>query len=94
MQTVYHGVASTLKIADPKDPLFRGIETPIEVGRYHSWVIDPGSLPPEFTVTAVDNSGNIMGIHHKQLDVQGVQFHPESILTPCGEKMLRNWLSG
>lgn len=92
LRDVYHGVASTLTVVDPDSKLFRGIEPPIEVGRYHSWVVDPGTLPKDFIVTSVDDDGRIMGLRHATLDLHTVQFHPESILTPHGEAMLRNWL--
>ncbi|MDX9748684.1 MAG: gamma-glutamyl-gamma-aminobutyrate hydrolase family protein, partial [Paludibacter sp.] len=58
---------------------------------YHSWVVDPATLPAELTVTAVDATGMIMAVAHKEHDVRGVQFHPESVLTPLGEEMLKNW---
>jgi anthranilate synthase component 2 len=63
------------------------------VGRYHSWVISAESFPEILEVTARDNQGVIMGVKHKQFDVQGIQFHPESILTPSGEQIVRNWLA-
>ena len=64
----------------------------IEVGRYHSWIVNEKDLPAELEITAADENGYIMALQHKTLDVQGVQFHPESVLTPEGEKILRNWL--
>jgi anthranilate synthase component 2 len=64
----------------------------LEVGRYHSWVVSEDSWPDELEVTARDDNNYIMGLRHKRLDVQGVQFHPESVLTPQGEQLLRNWL--
>jgi anthranilate synthase component 2 len=63
-------------------------------GRYHSWVIDPNGFPQTLEVTATDANGHIMALRHKTFDVLGVQFHPESVLTPDGEKIMRNWLSG
>ena len=65
----------------------------IEVGRYHSWVVDDKNLPSALEVTARDANNFIMALQHKTYDVQGVQFHPESVLTPNGEKIMRNWLS-
>jgi anthranilate synthase component II len=62
-------------------------------GRYHSWVVDPEGFPKELEVTAVDSNGHIMALRHKEYDLLGVQFHPESVLTPDGEYILRNWLS-
>jgi anthranilate synthase component II len=64
------------------------------VGRYHSWIVSDTSFPEELEVTAIDENGYIMGLQHKSYDVQGVQFHPESVLTPEGETIMSNWLSG
>ena len=64
----------------------------IEVGRYHSWIISEDDFPKELEITARDDNNYIMGLQHKKYDIQGVQFHPESVLTPDGEKILRNWL--
>ena len=69
-----------------------GLPEDIEVGRYHSWIVNEENFPAELEITAKDENGYIMGLQHKQFDVQGVQFHPESVLTPDGEKILRNWL--
>ena len=66
----------------------------IEVGRYHSWIVSDENFPDELEVTARDENNYIMALQHKKYDVQGVQFHPESVLTPDGEKILRNWLKG
>jgi anthranilate synthase component 2 len=93
LDTVYHGVAMPLKNIDTKNILFRGINENAEVGRYHSWVISNEDFPPELSVTARDENGYIMALQHRTFDIQGVQFHPESILTPCGETILRNWLT-
>ena len=72
--------------------LFDGLPAIIEVGRYHSWVVSEEGFPEELDITAVDDNGYIMGLQHKTYDIQGVQFHPESVLTPDGEKIMRNWL--
>lgn len=72
--------------------LFSGLEQELEVGRYHSLVIDKNTLPDELTVTATNSEGLIMAIQHKTQPVYGVQFHPESILTPCGNKIMKNFL--
>ena len=72
--------------------LFEGLPDVLEVGRYHSWVISEEGFPPELEVTARDANNYIMGLRHKSLDVQGVQFHPESVLTPLGEQVMKNWL--
>ncbi len=88
---VHHGVSSNANIiAD--DVLFNGLPKQIEIGRYHSWAVATEGLPDCLEVTAVDDAGMIMGLHHKEYDVRGVQFHPESVLTPMGEQMILNWL--
>jgi anthranilate synthase component 2 len=91
LSMVYHGVATPVKILKP-GALFEGLPETLEVGRYHSWVVSDEGWPEELEVTARDEKGMVMGLRHKQLDVQGVQFHPESVLTPLGEKILANWL--
>jgi anthranilate synthase component 2 len=88
---VFHGISSTIQVVSP-DPIFEGLPDHLEVGRYHSWVVNPIGLPDQLKVTAVDNSGMIMALAHKHYDVRGVQFHPESVLTPLGEEMLRRWV--
>jgi anthranilate synthase component 2 len=98
LSKVYHGVATPIHII-PQSPrntrlnadLFSGLNDGFLAGRYHSWVIDPESLPKTLEVTARDDNGHIMAIRHKSLDVLGVQFHPESVLTPDGEQIMRNW---
>ncbi len=89
---VYHGVATPITIVDDGEYLFDGIPKEICVGRYHSWVVNEQDLPACFTITSRDEEGKIMGIHHNEFDVRGVQFHPESILTEQGKKMMENWL--
>ena len=91
LSEVHHGISSMVNVlAD--DVLFKGLAKQLEVGRYHSWAVEKSSLPESLTITAVDEEGMIMGLAHKTYDVRGVQFHPESVLTPDGEKMLKNWL--
>jgi anthranilate synthase component II len=92
LSTVYHGVATPVQITNSKAPLFKGLGDTIEVGRYHSWIINDKGFPEELEVTAREEHGYIMALQHKKYDVQGVQFHPESVLTPDGETILRNWL--
>jgi len=103
LSTVYHGVSTPVKIvkretADVKDAsylshdLFEDLPDEIEVGRYHSWIVSDEGFPKELEVTARDENGYIMALQHKTFDVQGVQFHPESVLTPDGETIVRNWL--
>jgi anthranilate synthase component II len=94
LPSVFHGVATTANILIPDEVLFRGLPDKIEVGRYHSWVVDEKTLPPDLEITADDESGRIMALRHKQFDVRGVQFHPESVLTPNGKAMINNWLFG
>lgn len=96
LSTVYHGVATPVTIktegAGKRSELFEGLEDSLEVGRYHSWVVADENFPAELEITARDNNNYIMALQHKKYDVQGVQFHPESVLTPKGETILRNWL--
>jgi anthranilate synthase component 2 len=92
LSKVYHGVATPIKIINPQSEILKGLGDTIEVGRYHSWIVNNENFPAELEVTAVDENGFIMALQHKTFDVQGVQFHPESVLTPEGETILRNWL--
>ena len=96
LSTVYHGVATEIEVGGQKSevrsPLFKGLPDRIEVGRYHSWIVSDENFPDELEVTARDENNYIMALQHKKYDVQGVQFHPESVLTPMGEDILKNWL--
>ena len=96
LSTVYHGVATKIEIGDQKSEvrssLFEGLPDELEVGRYHSWIVSDENFPNELEVTARDENNYIMALRHKNFDVQGVQFHPESVLTPKGEDILKNWL--
>lgn len=92
LNQVFHGVSTEIKLLD-NTGLFKNLDQHQKVGRYHSWVVDRETLPDVLQVTATDNQGNIMGVRHKQFDIQGVQFHPESIMTSCGEKIMANWLT-
>jgi anthranilate synthase component 2 len=89
LSDVFHGVATPCRIVSD-DPIFSGLPTNITVGRYHSWVVSRNGLPDCLEVTAVSDEGQIMALKHKTLNVRGIQFHPESVLTPDGKKMLRN----
>jgi anthranilate synthase component 2 len=91
LSTVYHGVSTPIKILQ-KGGIYEGLPEVLEVGRYHSWVVSEEGFPAELEVTARDEKNYIMGLRHKTLDVQGVQFHPESVLTPKGEQIVKNWL--
>jgi anthranilate synthase component 2 len=96
LQTVYHGVATKIKINEKRtkteNDIFKSLPNELEVGRYHSWIVGKEGFPKELEITAEDENGYIMALRHKKWDVQGVQFHPESVLTPDGEKIMRNWL--
>jgi len=92
LSSVYHGVSTPVKIVKSQS-LFDGLPNEFEVGRYHSWVISEEGFPDELEITARDANNYIMALQHKKYDVQGVQFHPESVLTPKGEDILRNWLA-
>lgn len=104
LSTVFHGVATKIFYSDHKNEpgqnlgstytssLFNDLPAEMEVGRYHSWIVDELNFPAELEVTARDDNNYIMALQHKQFDLQGVQFHPESVLTPLGEQVLRNWL--
>ena len=91
LTTVFHGVASRIRVV-ADDPLFEGLGPEIEAGRYHSWVVSREVLPACLRVTAEDEEGRVMALAHTEYDVRGVQFHPESVLTPEGERMIANWL--
>jgi anthranilate synthase component 2 len=88
---VFHGVQTPAQII-AEDDLFTGLPAVIEVGRYHSWIVSRENFPAELEITAVDQAGTIMALRHRTLDVHGVQFHPESILTPHGRVIIRNFL--
>lgn len=96
LDKVFHGVATPIKVekyaAGNGPDVFKNMPETFEVGRYHSWVVSEESFPQELEVTAKDDNGFIMGLRHRSYDVQGVQFHPESVLTPLGERLLANWL--
>ena len=88
---VFHGVQTPALII-AEDYLFTGLPEKIMVGRYHSWIVSKENFPPELEITAVDEEGNIMALKHRCFDVHGVQFHPESILTPEGHLIIQNFL--
>jgi len=92
LDKVYHGVATTVKTVVDDELLFQGLDKEFEVGRYHSWVVDT-TLPDVLEATSFDENGQVMSLRHKTYDVRGVQFHPESVLTPNGKKMLENWVN-
>lgn len=92
LDSVYHGIASEVEIVG-KDYLFDGLENRFVVGRYHSWVVENEKLPSCLEVTAKSKEGLIMALRHKEYDVHGVQFHPESVLTPQGSRMIENFIN-
>ena len=93
LNEVYHGVATQVKVTVPDEILFTGLNEEFAVGRYHSWVVSDKNLPNCLKVTAYDENGQIMALRHDTYDVCGVQFHPESVLTPDGKKILENWVN-
>ncbi len=92
LSEIFHGVATSSKTIKKDSKLFQNLPEEIEVGRYHSWAVNSENFPEELEITATDNDGMIMALQHKTYDVHGVQFHPESILTPEGEVIIRNFL--
>jgi anthranilate synthase component 2 len=92
LSEIFHGVATSAQIVKTETKIFKNLHSAMEVGRYHSWAVNPENFPEELEVTAVDKDGMIMALQHKTYDVHGVQFHPESILTPEGEVIIRNFL--
>ena len=87
-----HGVDSNMQIERP-DYFFEGIPKDIKIGHYHSWVVNPDTLPPELEIQAMDKHGHIMALRHTSYDIHGVQFHPESVLTERGIEMIKNWVN-
>jgi anthranilate synthase component 2 len=92
LPTVFHGMATPVMLLE-EDILFQHVPKKFKVGRYHSWVIDENKISPDLIITCKDENGLIMAVKHKNYDVRGVQFHPESILSEHGETIIKNWLS-
>lgn len=92
LSTVFHGVATPCHIV-ANDPIFDGMDKDVVIGRYHSWVVDSEAFPECLEVTAVSDEGQVMALRHREYDIHGIQFHPESVLTPDGKRMLSNWLA-
>ena len=93
LSEVFHGIQTNVKIKN-KDYIFSGLPTEIPVGRYHSWVVDTEEFAEELVITAISSEGQIMALKHREYDVHGIQFHPESVLTPDGKQIVSNWLKG
>ena len=92
LSEVYHGVATDcIQTAD--DEVFACLPRRFTIGRYHSWVVSKNGFPDCLEVTAESEEGQIMALRHRQYDIHGIQFHPESVLTPDGKKMIGNWLA-
>lgn len=105
LSEVFHGVQTEVRIRNEElimkreeralleeDYIFRGLPEEILVGRYHSWVVDREGFPDELAITAISPEGQIMALKHRQYDIHGIQFHPESVLTPEGKTIVKNWL--
>lgn len=98
LSEVFHGVQTDVVISTNHSPLttdyiFSGLPSEIPVGRYHSWVVDTENFPEELAITAISPEGQIMALKHRTYDIHGIQFHPESVLTPDGKTIVKNWLS-
>ena len=91
LSKVYHGIATPIHLTNSSS-LFEGLPNKFSVGRYHSWIVNEKDLPSDLIITSKDEEGYIMSLEHKTYDVKGVQYHPESVLTPDGAKIIANWL--
>ncbi|WP_046758639.1 anthranilate synthase component II [Kordia jejudonensis] len=91
LSEVYHGVATKVEVSVEDESLFNGLPKSFDVGRYHSWIV-ASPLPESLEATSFDENGQIMSLRHKEFDVRGVQYHPESVLTPHGKQILENWV--
>jgi anthranilate synthase component 2 len=89
---VLHGVTSKVEVLDKDEYLFHGVKNNFDATHYHSWAVKPGTVPASLKITAMNGEGLIMGLRHVEYDVKGVQFHPESVMTIEGPKMIANWL--
>ncbi|MEL6812582.1 MAG: aminodeoxychorismate/anthranilate synthase component II [Bacteroidota bacterium] len=93
LSKVFHGVATRAMILVEDEPLFEGLGKEIEIGRYHSWVVSKDNFPEVLEITSLDENDQIMSLRHREFDIRGVQFHPESVLTPKGKEMIKNWVT-
>ena len=94
LDEVQHGISSLTTVTDTSEKIFKNIPQQFKTGRYHSWMVDKNELPSSLKITAVDGQQNIMALRHKTLDVCGVQFHPESVLSEYGKTLIGNWVGG
>ncbi len=94
LATVYHGVSSSMQKTVADEYLFKGVPEVFDAGRYHSWIVEEETLPDCLEVTVRNAGGDIMALRHRDFDVRGVQFHPESVLTEYGGMMIKNWIDG
>jgi len=92
LSEVFHGVSTKATILVDDDPLFAKLGKEIEVGRYHSWVLAKDDFPSVLEITSLDENGQIMSLRHREFNIKGVQFHPESVLTPMGKTIIKNWI--
>ncbi|MBN2633818.1 MAG: aminodeoxychorismate/anthranilate synthase component II [Bacteroidales bacterium] len=92
LDSVFHGLEKPVRVTDPSDYLFKGLPIVFNAGRYHSWVVEKEYLPDCLSITAVDDNDLIMAIRHREFDIRGVQFHPESIMTETGLRIMQNWI--
>ena len=92
MNRVLHGIATPVKVISRSTPIFENLPDQFDAGRYHSWIVDDTHFPECLEITSVDEENRVMSLRHRQYNVQGVQFHPESVLTPLGEEIIKNWL--
>ena len=92
LQQVYHGVSTVASIISKNEPLFKGLGEELEIGRYHSWIVSRDDFPQILQITSKDRNGQIMSFRHRIYDICGLQFHPESVLTPQGKRIIENWL--
>ena len=92
LREVFHGVATPIKPTKQEDYLYRDLPNEFLAGRYHSWIVEKNNLPDELLITATDDKGEIMSLMHREYDLRGVQFHPESVLTAEGTKLISNWI--
>ncbi len=93
LDKVLHGVSRKTIVCNKHEPIYNGLPRHFTCGRYHSWIVDKNSLPETLDITAIDEHGHIMSLKHKTLPVQGLQYHPESIMTTYGKQILKNWLA-